>query len=156
MGFNVDVVNGFFTLLPTLVLYAAYTIDFMPTVLAGMLGLILSCQWTYVTSVYWISFFVARRHRLITRSELYIYIGTMNAPWVLFALLGCYVSVRLIVDGNYRVLGYQTPATSGGAIRRNPPRLGHSPISTDITGEVIQSPKRSMLRKYNGMFELGV
>ncbi len=106
LGFNVDVANGFFTPLPTLVLYAAYTIDFMPAVVAGMLGLVLSWQWTYVTSVYWISSFVARRHRLITRSEFHIYIGAMNAPRVLFALLGCYVSVRLIVDDNYRVLGY--------------------------------------------------
>lgn len=30
----------------------------------------------------------------------------MNAPWVLFPLLGLYVSVRLILDGNYGVLGY--------------------------------------------------
>ena len=105
LGFNVDVANGFFTPLPTLFLYAAFTIDFMPAVLAGILGLVLSWQWAYVTSVYWISFFLAGRHRLITRSELYIYIGAMNAPWVLFALLGCYVSVRLILDDSYRVLG---------------------------------------------------
>ena len=37
---------------------------------------------------------------------MYIYIGAMNAPWVLFALLGLFVSVRLILDGNYSVLGY--------------------------------------------------
>ena len=105
-GFNVDVANGFFTPIPTLILYAAFTVDFMPAVLAGMLGLILSWQWTYVTSVYWASFFIARRQRHITRGELYTYIGALNAPWVLFALLGLYVSARLILDGDYRVLGY--------------------------------------------------
>lgn len=105
-GFNVDVANGFFTPLPTLVLYAAITIDFMPAVLAGMLGLILSWQWTYATSVYWVSFFLAGRQRLITRTELFTYVGALNAPWVLFGLLGMYVSARLILDGDYRVLNY--------------------------------------------------
>ena len=105
-GFNVDVANGFLTPLPTLVLYAAITIDFMPAVLAGMLGLILSWQWTYATSVYWVSFFLAGRQRLITRTELFTYVGALNAPWVLFGLLGMYVSARLILDGDYRVLGY--------------------------------------------------
>ena len=105
-GFNADVANGFLTPVPTLVLYAACTVGFMPAVLAGILGLMLSWQWTYVTSVYWISFFVAGRQRHITRGELYVYIGVPNAPWVLFALLGTYVSARLVLDGNYNVLGF--------------------------------------------------
>ena len=105
-GFNVDVANGFLTLLPTLGLYAAFTIDFMPAVMAGMLGFVLSWQWTYATSVYWVSFFMAGRQRLITRYELFGYVGVLNAPWVLFGLLGMYVSARLILDGDYRVLGY--------------------------------------------------
>lgn len=105
-GFNVDVANGFFTPIPTVILYGAFTVEFLPAVLAGILGLVLSWQWTYMTSVYWVSFFVARRQRLITRGELYLYIGALNAPWVLFALLGLYVSVRLILDGDYGVLGF--------------------------------------------------
>ena len=78
----------------------------MPAVLAGMIGLILSWQWAHATSVYWVSFFMAGRHRLITRAELLGYVGALNAPWVLFGLLGMYVSARLILDGDYRVLGY--------------------------------------------------
>ncbi|MXY98092.1 MAG: hypothetical protein F4Z29_10175 [Gemmatimonadetes bacterium] len=105
-GFNVDVANGFFTPLPTLVLYTALTLNIMPAVLAGMLGLVLSWQWAYATSVYGVSFFMAGRHRLITRTELLGYVGVLNAPWVLFGLLGMYVSARLILDGDYRVLGY--------------------------------------------------
>ena len=105
-GFNVDVANGFFTPLPTLVLYAAITLNFMPAVVAGMLGLILSWQWAYATSVYWVSFFMAGRQRLLTRTELLAYVGALNAPWVVFGLLGMYVSARLILDGDYRVLGF--------------------------------------------------
>lgn len=105
LGFNIDFANGFVAALPILILYAALTVDFMPAVLAGMLGLILFWQWTYVTSVYLASFFVAGRQRHISRGEVFTYIWTMNGPWVLFALLGLYVSARLILDGDYGVLG---------------------------------------------------
>ena len=104
-GFNVDIANGFFTLLPTIFLYAVFTIYFLPAYVAGMVGLILFWQWTYMTSIYWVSFFVAKRHRDIPRRDLYLYILGTNAPWVLCPLLGLFVSVRLIVDGNYTVLG---------------------------------------------------
>ena len=105
-GFNVDIANGFVTPVPTLILYAAYTVEFLPAALAGILGVMLSWQWAYVSSVYWVSFFVAKRQSRITRGELYIYIGATNSFWVLSGLLGLYVSVRLILDGNYSVLGY--------------------------------------------------
>ena len=105
-GFNADVANGMVTPVPTLILYAAYTFNLLPAVLAGILGVILFWQWTYLTSVYWVSFFVANRQARITRSEMYTYIWATNSPWVLCALLGLYVSVRLILDGNYSVLGY--------------------------------------------------
>ena len=61
---------------------------------------------TYMTSVYWVSFFSANRQTRISREDMYIYIWAMNSPWVLFALLGLYVSIRLIVNGDYSVLGY--------------------------------------------------
>lgn len=105
-GFNVDIVNGFLTPVPTLILYTAYTVGFLPAVHAGILGAMLFWQWAYGTSGYLVSFFVAKRQRLITTGEMYTYILAMNSPWVLFALLGLYVSVRLILDGNYGVLGF--------------------------------------------------
>ena len=105
-GYNADIANGMVTPVPTLILYAAYTVDLLPAVLAGILGVMLFWQWTYVTSVYWVSFFVANRHTRISRGEVYTYICAINSPWVLCALLGLYVSVRLILDGNYSVLGY--------------------------------------------------
>ncbi len=104
-GYNADVANGFVTPVPTLILYAAYTINFLPALFAGIIGVMLFWQWTYVTSVYFISFFVAKRHARLSRRELYFYICAFNSPWVLCALLGLYVSIRLIVDGNYTVLG---------------------------------------------------
>ena len=85
MGFNADVANVFVTPVPTLILYAAFVVDFLPAVLAGIVGLALSWQWSYVTSVYWFSFFVARRQRHITRRELFACLGALNAR-------GCYSS----------------------------------------------------------------
>ena len=105
-GFNVDIANGFATPVPTLILYAAYTFDMLPALVAGIIGVMLFWQLTYMTSVYLVSFFVATRQARISRGELYIYILAMNAPWILCPLLGLYVSVRLILDGDYSVLGY--------------------------------------------------
>ena len=105
-GFNVDIANGFVTVIPSLVLYATYTVAFLPALVAGILGAMLFWQWIYMTSVYVVSFYVAGRHRLIRRSDTCFYILGINSVWVLFALLGLYISIRLIVDGNYSVLGH--------------------------------------------------
>ena len=105
-GVNVDIANGFFTPIPTLILYTAFTVNFLPAFFAGILGVALFWQWTYVTSVYWISYYVAGKHNQVSKSDLYAYLWGTNGPWVLFALLGLYVSIRLVIDGNYSVLGH--------------------------------------------------
>lgn len=105
-GFNADIGNGFVTPVPTLILYAAYTLDFFHAVYAGILGAMVFWQWVYVTSFYGVSFFVARRQSRISRLETFVFIIGINSYWVLCALLGLYVSIRLIMDGNYSILGY--------------------------------------------------
>ena len=105
-GFNVDIVNGFLTPAPTLIVYAAYTSHFLPPLVTGIVGAILFWQVMYGASVYLISFFVAGRQRRISRQELYTYIVAPNSPWMAGGLLGLYVSIRLITDGDYSVLGY--------------------------------------------------
>lgn len=106
-GFHADFANGFFTAIPTLVLHAAFAVGFLPAVFAGILGVMLFWQWTYMTSVYYVSFYVARRQKLISRSETILYIWGASSPWVIFPLMGLYVSIRLIVDGDYGVLGHR-------------------------------------------------
>lgn len=105
-GFNVDIASGFTTPAPILILYAAFTAGRLPAVFAGILGVIVFWQLTYGALVYWVSFFVARRHTRISRQELVTYILATNSFWVLGGLLGVYVCIRLIVDGDYGVLGY--------------------------------------------------
>ena len=104
-GFNVDIANGFVTPIPTLFLYAAFTVGYPSARVAGIIGLMMSWQWVYMTSVYVVSFFVAGRQTLISRRDMYIYIVAINSFWVLCGLLGLYVSTALIVNGDYRVLG---------------------------------------------------
>ncbi len=105
-GFNVDIVNGFLTPAPTLIVYAAYTFQILPAVLTGIVGVILFWQVMYGASVYLVSFFVAGRQTRISRRDLYAWIVAPNSPWMAGGLLGVYVSIRLISDGDYSVLGY--------------------------------------------------
>lgn len=105
LGFTVDIGNGFVTPIPTLILYAAYTFQFLPAVVAGIVGAMLFWQWVYVSSLYWVSFFVAGRQKHITRAELYTYVIAPNAIWILIPAFGLYVSIRLILDGHYGILG---------------------------------------------------
>ena len=105
-GFTADIGNGFVTPVPTLILYAAYTLGSVPAVLAGIVGAMLFWQWVYVSSLYWVSFFVSGGQRHISRRDLYIYIVGPSAAWVLIPAFGLYMSIRLILEGNYGVLGF--------------------------------------------------
>ena len=104
-GFTCDIGNGFVTPLPSLILYATFTVPFLPATIAGAIGAMLFWQWVYVTSGYWVSFFVAGRHRRLGALEAVLHVHLANSLWVLVPLVGIYVSVRLILDGNYAVLG---------------------------------------------------
>ena len=104
-GYNVDVGNGLTTPLPSLVLFVAYTYLALPAQVAGIIGAMMFWQLMYATSVYWISFFIGKRHRRIRRRDLCIYILALNSPWIVCPLFGLWVSVRLVIDGNYSVLG---------------------------------------------------
>jgi hypothetical protein len=103
-GFNADVGNGFVTLAPSLLLHLGITIQFLPARVLGIIGIMMCWQWLYCTAIYWVSFFMAGRHQLITRRDMNLYIWGTNAPWALFSLLGLYVSIRLVLDGHYGVL----------------------------------------------------
>ncbi len=105
-GFHVDTGNGFFTPVPSLILYAALTTGFMPAVYTGILGLVLFWQWTYVSSLYLVGFLMTGRQHRVSRREVYAYVFLPNAFWVALPILGLYVSARLIIDGHYGILGF--------------------------------------------------
>ncbi|MYH68144.1 MAG: hypothetical protein F4152_06250 [Dehalococcoidia bacterium] len=104
-GFNIDIANGFTTPASSLLLYVTYTGELLPAIAAGIVGAMLFWQWVYASSLYVVSFLVGRKQTRITKREFWIYIFNPNAIWVLFPMLGVYVSIRLILDGDYSVLG---------------------------------------------------
>ena len=106
LGFNADVGNGFFTPIPSMILLAALTFEFMPATLAGILGIALFWQWVYVSSLYVVGFWMAGSHKGMPRSVRWTYVWGPNAVWIVVPLLGLFVSARLILDGNYGILGH--------------------------------------------------
>lgn len=110
-GFNVDVANGFWTLLPSILLLANYSSPFLPAAACGFIGVAIFYQWIYVTALYVQSFFVAGRQAAIARADVVIYIWTINGAWILCAILGLYVSLNLVMDQHYGVVGL--PAQGG-------------------------------------------
>ena len=105
-GYTADIGNGWVTPAGTLFLYSAYTFGWVPPVAAGIVGAMLFWQWVYVSSLYLVSFFVAGRWSQVSRKEFWGWVFTPNSVWVLIPMLGLYVSVRLILDGSYAVLGW--------------------------------------------------
>ena len=103
-GFNADFANGLVLLLPSFFLYVALTVHWLPAMVTGILGAMLFWHWLYSGSVYWLSFFGSGGHRSISLGEVFAYVWLPTAPWVLASTVGVYVSIRLIVDGNYSVL----------------------------------------------------
>ena len=104
-GFNCDVGNGFATPAPSMILLASLTTGFLPATVAGVLGVALFWQWVYVTSLYTVSFYMSGGHREIGRLDLLVWVWAPNVLWVVVPMFGLYVSVRLILDGSYAVLG---------------------------------------------------
>ena len=83
-----DIANGFVTPVPTLILYAAYTVNFLPALFAGYRGhAVLAID---LHDLGYFSFFVAKRHTRISRRELYIYICGSIPPGAV-CMLGLYV-----------------------------------------------------------------
>ncbi|SMB29204.1 conserved membrane protein of unknown function [Sterolibacterium denitrificans] len=105
LGFNLDVGNGYWTLIPCLLLHLGFTYHFLPPNVIGIIALCFFYQVVYCTSVYWFSFFNVGRQRLNSRNENLVYIWGTNCPWVLFGLVGMYAAVRLILDNSWAVFG---------------------------------------------------
>lgn len=105
LGFNLDVGNGFWTLIPCLILHFGFTYHFLPANVIGIIALCFFYQVTYCTAVYWFSFFNVGRQNQNTPNENLIYIWGTNCPWFIFGLIGLYSSVRLILDNSWAVFG---------------------------------------------------
>lgn len=104
-GFVLDVMNGYFSPIPTLILYVSFANGFVPAVLAGILGLMMFWLWIYTTVSYWIGFVFGEGHRKLSTYETIVWVCLPNLLWIIFPLLGMYVSFQLVVTWRYGLLG---------------------------------------------------
>lgn len=105
-GFNADIGNGFATLIPTVVFHIGITVPLLPPMWLGILGIMIFWVWVYNTTLYWVSFLVVGRYKLISLSDNLIYIAGTNAPWVMFSLLGLYASIQMVLSNSLHIIGH--------------------------------------------------
>ena len=104
-GFFVDVGNGWTTLVPTLLFQAAMTIDLdsygLSPLVVGVVGILSFYQEFYGTVIYFLSFFMNKRHMGKGVVEVLLFVGLTNGIWFFCPLLGMSLSYQMIRDGNY-------------------------------------------------------
>ena len=105
-GFNTDIWNGFWTFIPTVLLLVTFASPFIPPFVTGVIGIALFHQWIFGTVMYSASFYVGGHYKSVSTSDAFLFIWVINGSWILCAVLGFYVSVRLILNQNYGVLGF--------------------------------------------------
>jgi hypothetical protein len=102
-GYNIDVGNGFTTILPATLFAFGMTFNLVPPRVLGIVGIIIFWQMFYGTAVYFFQFFNNDRHRGHSVRDVLLFVGISNLLWLIFPLLGLYTSVRLILEGSYAV-----------------------------------------------------
>ena len=102
-GYNIDVGNGFTTLVPALLFAFGMTFDWLPARVLGIIGVIMFWQMFYGTAVYFFQFFNNGRHRGHSVANLLLFVGVSNLMWFIFPILGLWASTQLILDGSYAV-----------------------------------------------------
>jgi hypothetical protein len=102
-GYNIDVGNGFTTLIPATLFAFGMTFDLVPPRVLGIVGLIIFWQMFYGTAVYFFQFFNNDRHKGHSVRDVLLFVGVSNLLWLIFPLWGLCTSVQLILGGTYVV-----------------------------------------------------
>ncbi|MDH4282599.1 MAG: hypothetical protein OEV36_08110 [Myxococcales bacterium] len=102
-GYNIDVGNGFTTIIPATLFAFGMTFELMPARIFGILGVIMFWQMFYGTAVYFFQFFHNGRHKGHSVRDLLLFVGVTNVTWLVFPLWGLWSSIRLILEGSYGV-----------------------------------------------------
>ena len=105
-GFNTDIWNGFWTFIPTVLLLVTFAYPVIPPFIVGVIGIALFHQWIFGTIMYSASFYVSGHYKSVSNSDAFLFIWVINGGWILCAVLGLFVSIKLILDQNYGVLGF--------------------------------------------------
>ena len=102
-GYNIDVGNGFTTLIPAVVFAFGMTFELMPARVLGIIGVIIFWQMFYGTAVYFFQFFNNGRHKGHSPRDLMWFVGITNLMWFVFPIWGLSASIQMILDGSYAV-----------------------------------------------------
>jgi hypothetical protein len=102
-GYNIDVGNGFTTIVPATLFAFGMTFDLVSPQVLGIVGIILFWQMFYGTAVYFFQFFNNDRHKGHRVRDVLVFVGVSNLSWLLFPLWGLCTSVQLILEGSYAV-----------------------------------------------------
>jgi len=102
-GYNIDVGNGFTTIIPATLFAFGMTFELMPARWLGILGVIMFWQMFYGTAVYFFQFFNNGRHKGHSVNDLLLFVGITNLMWFVFPIWGLCASIQLILDGSYGV-----------------------------------------------------
>lgn len=100
-GFNVDVGNGFSTLLPSAFILIMMTWQAVPARWLGMLMLVVFYQMAYGTVVYFFSYVVNRRGEGHSFGILLALVGGANVIWIVLPVWGMVAAVQLVLTGEY-------------------------------------------------------
>lgn len=102
-GYNIDVGNGFTTLIPATLFAFGMTFELVPPRVLGVIGIIIFWQMFYGTSVYFFQFFNNGRQKGHSVRDVLLFVGVSNVLWFIFPLWGLCSSIELVMDGSYSV-----------------------------------------------------
>jgi hypothetical protein len=100
-GFFIDVGNGYFTILPGLLINFYLVVPHrLSYLLVGCVGLASYWQILYGTIIYLLSFVFNKRHRGKGLIEIFSFVLVSNAFWIWGPLIGIFYCVCVLRDGN--------------------------------------------------------
>jgi hypothetical protein len=102
-GYNIDVGNGFSTILPATLFGLGMSLEIVSPRVLGMIGIAMFWQMFYGTVVYFFQFFNNGRHVGHTKKALWIFVGTTNGMWFIFPLWGIALSAAMVMSGTFDV-----------------------------------------------------
>ncbi|MCG8313837.1 MAG: hypothetical protein MI976_11520 [Pseudomonadales bacterium] len=102
-GYNIDVGNGFSTILPATLFTLSMTFDWLSARIVGIIGIAMFWQMFYGTVVYFFQFFNAGRHKGHTSRDLWLFVGSSNGMWFIFPIWGLLASVWMIYTDSYEL-----------------------------------------------------
>jgi hypothetical protein len=103
-GYWIDSCNGYSTLIPSLLCLLGMTFDIVNPQVLGMIGLVSYWQEFYGTVVYFTQLFANDRLRGKSALEIVLFIVMTNGMWLVFPVIGMYVSYSMITTNSFNIV----------------------------------------------------